>query len=102
MIVIHPRKLTWNPKIGLEDDFPFRMGDFFRFQPLVFRGVTCFVTSTKSESHQPTPPMLGNDILTPCPGAWKAELALFPHKITVSLEVVIILETSFHLCWKKS
>ena len=24
---------------GLEDDFPFQMGDHLRFQPLVFRGV---------------------------------------------------------------
>ena len=30
----------WNPKSGGLEDVPFQLGDFFKFQPLIFRGAT--------------------------------------------------------------
>ena len=40
--LIHPRKLTWNPEelVVWVDVPPLKKGGIFRFQPLVFRGVS--------------------------------------------------------------
>ena len=38
---LHPRRLTWNINNGgLEDDFPFQIGDFLGSM-LIFQGVVC-------------------------------------------------------------
>ena len=50
--LLHPGKLTWNPKNGgCKKHVPFQCPVIFRFQPLIFRGVYAHVWNWDPTTH---------------------------------------------------